>query len=58
MPGEKCREIGLSRSRQLEEALSKLGGEPLGGSGFEDEAPDAGFSGAVRLDSTFVTLID
>jgi len=39
---------------RLEEALDELGGEPLDGSGFEDEKPDEAFSGAVLLDSTFL----
>lgn len=31
-----------------------MGGEPLDGSGFEDDKPDEGFTGAVLLDSTFL----
>lgn len=29
---------------QLELAVAEIGGEPLDGSGFEDETPDQGFS--------------
>lgn len=32
--------------------LEDIGGEPLDGSGFENETPDEGFSGAVALPST------
>jgi hypothetical protein len=39
---------------RLEEAIEEIGGEPLDGSGFEDEKADEGFSGAVLLDSTFL----
>jgi len=39
---------------RLEEAIEEIGGEPLDGSGFEDETPDPGFSGAVFLPSTFL----
>jgi hypothetical protein len=39
---------------RLEEAIDEIGGEPLAGSGFEDEKPEEGFSGAVLLDSTFL----
>jgi hypothetical protein len=34
--------------------IDYLGGEPLAGSGFEEEKPDEGFSGAVLLPSTFL----
>jgi hypothetical protein len=44
----------ISMKERLEEALDELGGEPLDGSGFEDEKPDEAFSGAVLLDSTFL----
>lgn len=40
---------------QIDEALSELGGEPLAGSGFENETEDKSFSGAVVLPSTFVS---
>jgi hypothetical protein len=43
-----------SMKEQLEEAIAEIGGEPLQGSGFEDEKPEEGFSGAVGLDSTFL----
>jgi hypothetical protein len=35
-------------------AIEKISGEQLQGSGFEDEKPEDGFSGAVGLDSTFL----
>jgi hypothetical protein len=44
----------ISMKARLEEAIDELGGEPLAGSGFEDERPDEGFSGAVLLPSTFL----
>jgi hypothetical protein len=31
-------------SEEYEQALANVGGEPLAGSGFEDEAPQEGFS--------------
>jgi hypothetical protein len=34
---------------QLEAALDEIGGEPLDGSGIDDEVPDPEFSGAVLL---------
>jgi hypothetical protein len=42
----------ISLKEQLKGAIDDL----LEGSGFEIEAPDAAFSGAVRLDATFVSL--
>jgi hypothetical protein len=44
----------ISMKERLEEAIEEIGGEPLEGSGFEDEKPDEGFSGAVLLPSTFL----
>jgi hypothetical protein len=41
---------------RMRAAIAEIGGEPLDGSGFENEKPDEGFSGAVLLDSTFVPL--
>jgi hypothetical protein len=38
-----------SMKEQLEEAIREIGGEPLQGSGFEDEKPEEGFSGGVPL---------
>jgi hypothetical protein len=46
----------ISMKERLEEAIDAIGGEPLASSGFENETPDPEFSGAVALDSTFVTL--
>jgi hypothetical protein len=46
----------LSMKARLKGAIDEIGGEPLDGSGFEDEKPEEGFTGAVRLDSTFVPL--
>jgi len=46
----------ISMKERLEEAIEEIGGEPRSGSGFEDERPDEGFSGAVLLPSTFVPL--
>ena len=43
-----------SLKKQLEDAVEKLGGEPLDGSGFEDEKPDEGFTGAVLAPSTYL----
>lgn len=39
---------------QLEDALEELGGQPLNGSGFDDEKPDEEFTGVVLLPSTFL----
>jgi hypothetical protein len=44
----------VSMKEQLEEALDEIGGEPLDGSGFENEKPDEGFTGAVHLPSIFL----
>jgi hypothetical protein len=41
---------------RMRETIEEIGGQPLDGSGFEGEAPEEGFSGAVLLDSTFVLL--
>jgi len=43
-----------SMKEQLEAALDEIGGEPLDGSGFEDEKPEEGFSGGVLLPSTYL----
>jgi len=43
-----------SMKDQLLDAIEEIGGDPLAGSGFENEATDEGFSGAVLLDSTFL----
>jgi hypothetical protein len=43
-----------SMKGQLEAAIDEIGGEPLDGSGFENEKPEEGFSRAVLLDSTFL----
>jgi hypothetical protein len=34
----------VSMKEQLEQAVAEIGGEPLDGSGFEDEAPEQGFN--------------
>jgi hypothetical protein len=39
-----------SMKEQLEEAILEIGGEPLDGSGFEDDEPDFEFSGVVLLE--------
>lgn len=39
---------------QLQEAIDEIGGDPLDGSGFEDETPEEGFSGAALGPSTFL----
>ncbi len=39
---------------RMREAIEEIGGEPLDGSGFEDEKPDEGFTGAALLPSTFL----
>lgn len=36
---------------RLREAIDEIGGEPLEGSGFEDETPDEDFAGAAPLPS-------
>jgi hypothetical protein len=41
---------------QLEDAIAEIGGEPLEGSGFEDETPDEGPSGAALAPSTLLPL--
>jgi hypothetical protein len=46
----------ISMKERVEEAIVEIGGEPLDGFGFENEKPEEGFSGAARLDSTFVPL--
>jgi hypothetical protein len=38
------RQAKIPMSEQLRKALNDVGGEPLEGSGFEDEAPDREFS--------------
>lgn len=44
----------MPRKDRLREAIEEIGGEPLDGSGFENETPEEGFTGAVLLDSTFL----
>lgn len=44
----------ITRHDQLLDAIEEIGGEPLDGSGFENERPDAGFSGAVLAPSTLL----
>jgi hypothetical protein len=39
------------------DAIEDIGGEPLDGSGFENETPDPEFSGAVLLPSTFLPRV-
>ena len=34
----------IPMNEQAKQALAEIGGEPLAGSGFEDEGPDAEFS--------------
>jgi hypothetical protein len=46
----------VSMKEQLEDAIAKIGGEPLEGSGFEDETPDEGPSGAALAPSTLLPL--
>lgn len=43
-----------SMKEQLEAAIEEIGGEPLDGSGFEDQKPEQSFSGAVALPSTLL----
>lgn len=43
-----------SMKEQLEEAILEIGGEPLQGSGFNDEKPEEAFSAGVLLDSTLL----
>lgn len=43
-----------SMKEQLEAAIEEIGGEPLAGSGFEDERPEVGFSGGVLAPSTYL----
>jgi hypothetical protein len=38
----------------MHNAIEEIGGEPLSGSGFENEKPDEAFSGAVLLPSTYL----
>jgi hypothetical protein len=42
----------MSMKEQLEAATDEIGGEPVEGSGFENEKPDEDFSGAVLGPST------
>jgi len=37
----------LPKTDQMRRALDEIGGEPLAGSGFENDKPEEGFSGAV-----------
>jgi hypothetical protein len=41
---------------QLQRVLDDIGGEPLEGSGFENETPEEGFSGGVVLPETLPPL--
>lgn len=41
---------------ELRKAIDDIGGEPLDGSGFEDETPEEGFSGAALAPSTLLPL--
>jgi hypothetical protein len=43
-----------SMKEQLEAAIDEIGGEPLAGSGFEQEKPEGGFTGAVLLPLTYL----
>jgi hypothetical protein len=43
-----------SMKEELEAAIEEIGGEPLEGSGFEDEKPEEGFSGGVLVPSTLL----
>ena len=42
------------RISEMSEAIEEIGGEPIDGSGFENETPVENFSGAVLLPSTFL----
>jgi len=44
----------IPRIDRMRKAIAEIGGEPLDGSGFENEKPDEGFSGAVLLPSTYL----
>jgi hypothetical protein len=44
----------VSMKERFVDAIAEIGGETLDGSGFENERPEAGFSGAVLPPSTFV----
>ena len=44
----------IFRDERLNCVAYDLGGEPLDGSGFGDERPDEGFTGAVLPPSTFL----
>jgi hypothetical protein len=48
--------LRMPKIDRMRETIEEIGGQPLDGSGFEGEAPEEGFSGAVLLDSTFVLL--
>ncbi len=43
-----------SMKDHLLDAIKEIGGEPLESSGFENEKPEEGFSGAVLLPSTYL----
>jgi hypothetical protein len=47
----------IPRIDRMREAIEEIGGEPVAGSGFEGEAPDPRYSGAVLLPSTFLPLV-
>lgn len=40
----KHRRMKIPMREKLKQALEKIGGEPLAGSGFENEAPEEGFT--------------
>jgi hypothetical protein len=44
--------LRIPKIDRMRDAIEEIGGEALDGSGFENETPDAEFSGACALPST------
>ena len=48
------RSTKIPKTDQIKEAVDDIGGELLNGSGFEEEQPEEGFTGAALLPSTYL----